>query len=185
VGKPFSYPELRARVRALLRRSCGHRREPVIEVGALRIDTVTREVNVGQTPVDVTGMEYALLCHLAGDPRCVFTKHELLRDVWRFRARPHAHSGLPRVPAATEALRPRPRALHRERVGRRVPARLDRPARQHQGRGMTARELERVAREQRRILLAAPGRTCQLAGRAEGQPRAGTTRSLTRGRRTQ
>jgi DNA-binding response OmpR family regulator len=86
IAKPFSYAELRARVGAVLRRSCARRRKPVIEVGALRIDTVTREVNVGQTPVDVTGMEYALLCHLAADPRRVFTKHELLRDVWRFRA---------------------------------------------------------------------------------------------------
>jgi DNA-binding response OmpR family regulator len=86
IAKPFSYQELRARVRALLRRSDRGRRPPVMEIGALRIDTVTREVNVGTTPVDVTGTEYELLCHLAGDPRRVFTKQELLRDVWRFRA---------------------------------------------------------------------------------------------------
>ena len=44
IAKPFGYPELRARVRALLRRSHGRRRASVVEVGALRIDTVTREV---------------------------------------------------------------------------------------------------------------------------------------------
>jgi DNA-binding response OmpR family regulator len=86
IAKPFSYPELRARVRALLRRSHGRRRAPVIEVGALRIDTVTRDVRVGETPVEVSAMEYALLTHLAVEPRRVFTKHELLRDVWGFRA---------------------------------------------------------------------------------------------------
>jgi DNA-binding response OmpR family regulator len=86
IAKPFSYPELRARVRALLRRSHGRRRTPVIQVGALRIDTVTREVHVGETPVEISATEYALLCHLAVEPRRVFTKHELLRDVWGFRA---------------------------------------------------------------------------------------------------
>jgi hypothetical protein len=43
VGKPFSYLELRARVRALLRRCHGRQRRQVIQVGALRIDTVARE----------------------------------------------------------------------------------------------------------------------------------------------
>jgi len=87
IVKPFSYLELRARVRALLRRTDGRRRPLVIAVGALRIDTVTREVRVGATVVEVSAMEYALLTHLAAEPRRVFTKHELLRDVWGFRAR--------------------------------------------------------------------------------------------------
>jgi DNA-binding response OmpR family regulator len=86
VAKPFSYPELRARVQALLRRSHGRRRPPVIQVGALCIDTISREVRVGETPVEISAMEYALLTHLAGAPTRVFTKHELLRDVWGFRA---------------------------------------------------------------------------------------------------
>jgi DNA-binding response OmpR family regulator len=86
IAKPFSYPELRARVRALLRRTDGRRRPPVIQVGALRIDTVTRDVRVGETTVEISAMEYALLTHLAAEPRRVFTKHELLRDVWGFRA---------------------------------------------------------------------------------------------------
>ena len=86
VAKPFSYPELRARVAALLRRSTSRRRPPVMRVGALQIDTVTREVRIGETIVEVSAMEYALLTHLAAEPRRVFTKHELLRDVWGFRA---------------------------------------------------------------------------------------------------
>jgi DNA-binding response OmpR family regulator len=86
VAKPFSYPELRARVRALLRRSHGRRRRAVIQVAALRIDTVSREVRLGESTVELSAMEYALLTQLASEPTRVFTKHELLRDVWGFRA---------------------------------------------------------------------------------------------------
>ena len=86
IDKPVSYAELRARVRALLRRTDRRRRPPVIAVGALRIDTVSREVRVGETAVEVSATEYALLVHLAGEPTRVFTKGELLREVWRFRA---------------------------------------------------------------------------------------------------
>jgi DNA-binding response OmpR family regulator len=87
VSTPFGYPELRARVRALLRRSRPRPRRRVIEVGALRIDIVAREVRVGEATVALSAMEYALLIHLATEPTRVFTKHELLRDVWGFRAR--------------------------------------------------------------------------------------------------
>jgi DNA-binding response OmpR family regulator len=86
VAKPFRYPELLARVRALLRRGGGRERRPVIKVGALRVDTVSREVRVGETSVALSAMEFALLTRLASEPARVFTKHELLRDVWGFRA---------------------------------------------------------------------------------------------------
>ncbi len=86
ISKPFSYPELRARVRALLRRSHARQRRRVLRIGALRIDTAAREVRVGNTMVELSGTEYALLTQLAGEPTRVFTKHELLRDVWGFRS---------------------------------------------------------------------------------------------------
>jgi len=86
VCKPFGYPELRGRVRALLRRTGARAPRGVTRVGPLQIDHVARAVQVGGTPVELSAREYALLTHLATDPRRVFTKHELLRDVWGFRS---------------------------------------------------------------------------------------------------
>jgi DNA-binding response OmpR family regulator len=84
--KPFSYPELRARIGAVLRRSRPRERGRVTRIGALRIDHAARDVRLGGSPIVLSAMEYALLAHLAADPTRVFTKHELLRDVWGFRA---------------------------------------------------------------------------------------------------
>jgi DNA-binding response OmpR family regulator len=83
--KPFHYPELEARVKAVLRRSQG-RREGPIRVGELVVDPVTRRVRVGEREVKLANKEFALLRTLASEPRRVFTKSELLRDVWGFRS---------------------------------------------------------------------------------------------------
>src|SRR3954471_20187144 len=86
VVKPFSYGELRLRLTALLRRTrarCVGR----LRVGALELDPVSREVRVHGTPVALSQKEFALLRTLAAEPTRVFTKHELLRDVWGFRSR--------------------------------------------------------------------------------------------------
>jgi DNA-binding response OmpR family regulator len=82
VAKPFSYPELRGRIRALLRRA--HERPParVSRAGALTVNHLTREVQVGERPVELAAREYELLRALIGDPTRVFTREELLRDVW-------------------------------------------------------------------------------------------------------
>ena len=84
--KPFSYPELRARIRALLHRSYERPAASRIRVGALTIDRVSRQVHVADTAVELSKMEFALLTHLAGEPTRVWTKDELLRDVWGFRS---------------------------------------------------------------------------------------------------
>jgi two-component system phosphate regulon response regulator PhoB len=82
---PFAYPELRARVQALVRRDLAD--EPdVIEYGELRIDTAAHEVTIGATPVALRRLEYALLVHLARDPVRFYTKDELMREVWGFRS---------------------------------------------------------------------------------------------------
>ena len=50
------------------------------------IDPSRREVKVGDRRVTLANKEFSLLCALASDPRRVFTKEELLRDVWGFRS---------------------------------------------------------------------------------------------------
>ena len=84
--KPFSYHDLSARVRALLRRT--RRRPPTgrIRVGSLELDPLSRQVWVRGQPVALSKKEYALLRALAGEPTRVFTREELLRGVWNFRA---------------------------------------------------------------------------------------------------
>ena len=85
VRAPYIYTEVLARVRSLLRRNLENAPE-VLRCGALEINPVTHQVTFGLTPVDLCRQEYALLAHLAGEPDRVFTKDELLRDVWGFRS---------------------------------------------------------------------------------------------------
>ena len=78
-------PALVERIRAVLRRV----RPPqpaVVEAGPVRIDTQTRDVRVGGRRVQLSQKEYELLLRLAGDPRRVFTKVELLHEVWQYRS---------------------------------------------------------------------------------------------------
>jgi DNA-binding response OmpR family regulator len=86
VVKPFHYQEVAARIRAVLRRRAS-RREGPRRIGELFIDPARREVRVGERTVALANKEFTLLRALASDPRRVFTKDELLRDVWGFRAR--------------------------------------------------------------------------------------------------
>ena len=86
VNKPFSYPELRLRIQALLRRSCDRVNSGSVRVGELELDPVSRDVRMGGKRVDLSQKEFALLHALAAEPTRVFTKAELLRDVWGFRS---------------------------------------------------------------------------------------------------
>ena len=83
--KPFHYPELAARVAAVLRRRSGRRAGP-IRVGDLKLDPVRRRVEVAGREVQLANKEFTLLRALAAEPHRVFTKDELLRDVWGFRS---------------------------------------------------------------------------------------------------
>jgi DNA-binding response OmpR family regulator len=86
VAKPFSYGELRRRIEALLRRSRDRRRSGVLRAGELELDPVSREVRLRGRRVRVSAKEFALLLTLAAEPTRVFTKEELLRDVWGYRS---------------------------------------------------------------------------------------------------
>lgn len=87
VEKPFSYPELRMRAAALLRRAEAPRRgQGRMRVGDLEIDVPSREVTVRGRRAELSQKEFALLRALATEPTRVFTKEELLRTVWGFKA---------------------------------------------------------------------------------------------------
>ena len=81
VIKPFSPNELVARVRVMLRRP-RQAVEPVIEVGALRVDVAGREVHVDGAPVDLTRIEFDVLAALATRAQVVFSRRELIEEVW-------------------------------------------------------------------------------------------------------
>ena len=85
VGRPFAYDELLARIRALIRRTAGAS-EDVIVAGDLVVDRPTRRVHVRDTPIFLSAKEFELVAKLASQPHRVWTKEELLRDVWGFRA---------------------------------------------------------------------------------------------------
>lgn len=79
--KPFEFPELTARVRALLRRPADTR-PPVLDVGGLRVDPAAHEVRVDDVVVPLTPREFALVAELASHPGEVVSRSELLDRVW-------------------------------------------------------------------------------------------------------
>lgn len=86
VSKPFSYPELRARIRALLARAERRARHGRVRIGTLEIDPVSRIVKLAGRQLAISQKEFALLRTLASDATRVFTKDELLRNIWGYRA---------------------------------------------------------------------------------------------------
>jgi DNA-binding response OmpR family regulator len=82
--KPFHYPELRARINAVLRRRAG-RQDGAHRVGDLVIDPARRRVWVAERDVALSNKEFSLLRVLASDPIRVFSKKELLEEVWGYR----------------------------------------------------------------------------------------------------
>jgi DNA-binding response OmpR family regulator len=83
VGRPFHYDELLARIRAVLRRTSPSPGE-VLEAGPIRIDLVTRRASVHGRVLTLPAKEYDLLAKLASEPERVFTKEQLLREVWGY-----------------------------------------------------------------------------------------------------
>jgi len=84
VARPFEYQELVERIRAVLRRA-RPQLDDVVAAPPVRIDTRTRDVRVDGVRVQLAQKEYELLLCLAREPERVFTKAELLRDVWGYR----------------------------------------------------------------------------------------------------
>jgi two-component system KDP operon response regulator KdpE len=82
--KPFSVGELRARLRALLRRRArsGETASPIIEFGNVAVDLSRRLVFRAGEEVHLTPLEYRLLSTLLGHPGKVQTQRNLLREIW-------------------------------------------------------------------------------------------------------
>jgi DNA-binding response OmpR family regulator len=84
--RPIQYLELRARLRAVLRRSKQAPKEDLLTIGPLMIDPLRRIATLHGDPLELRRMEFELLARLASDPRRTFKKGELLRTVWGYRA---------------------------------------------------------------------------------------------------
>lgn len=82
VVKPFSPRELVARVRSVLRRSRPPGLDAPSEFGSLRIDPAARQVALEHEVVELTAREFELLAFLAAHPNRVFSRAELLDNVW-------------------------------------------------------------------------------------------------------
>lgn len=83
LAKPFSFAELIARVRALARRGAVER-PVVLEVGDLRLDRATLRAWRGDTPIDLSGKEFALLEVFMRRPGEVLSRFELLEQAWSY-----------------------------------------------------------------------------------------------------
>lgn len=86
VAPAAGYLELRARLRAILRRASargGERRR--LEVGPLAVDTATHVASLHGRALDLRRMEFELLAHMAREPTRAFSREELLSSVWGYR----------------------------------------------------------------------------------------------------
>lgn len=79
--KPFSFEELAARIRALLRRD-SNLTSPKLQAGDLVMDTSTRQVWRGQKVIELTSKEYAILEYLMRHPNMVVTRTMVEQHVW-------------------------------------------------------------------------------------------------------
>ncbi|MGE3988664.1 phosphate regulon transcriptional regulator PhoB [Pseudorhodoplanes sp.] len=82
IVKPFSVPELVARIRALLRRSRPERLADVLTLGEIELDRVKKRVSRAGRDVDLGPTEFRLLEFLMERPGRVFTREQLLDGVW-------------------------------------------------------------------------------------------------------
>jgi DNA-binding response OmpR family regulator len=86
VTKPFHYPELLARIAGLLKRVSRVDERHLLAVGELVVNTLSKQVTVGGIGVQLSVKEFQLLATLAADPERVFSKQELLEQVWGFKS---------------------------------------------------------------------------------------------------
>jgi len=81
--KPFYVEELIARLHAVIRRASGVGLN-ILEHGEVTANLVTREVRVGEDPIDLTAREFALLSYLLRSPGQTFTRAQICEHVWNY-----------------------------------------------------------------------------------------------------
>ncbi len=82
VTKPFSPREVAMRVKNILRRAGGPPTADALVAGDIRCDLLTRVATVGDRALELTVKEFDLLAFLVGSPGAVFSRADLLREVW-------------------------------------------------------------------------------------------------------
>ncbi|MDW7740483.1 MAG: response regulator [Bacillota bacterium] len=84
--KPFNARELVARIKAILRRTTAREEEPkkVIQIGDLQVDLLQHRIRLGEKDVNLTSKEFALLSFLATNAGNVYSREQLLEQVWGY-----------------------------------------------------------------------------------------------------
>jgi DNA-binding response OmpR family regulator len=162
VRRAVSYLELRARLRAVLRRTKHTLTATPRRVGQLALDPMRQEVRFAGRPLQLARYEYLLLTYLPAEPERVFTKRQLLRDIWGYRTEARtrtldAHACRLRKKEAQAGGCGR---LRRQPAQRRLPARGPAPGRDRLGAGRCGRR-QRVGLPDR----AGPSAACGGVGR--------------------
>ena len=81
--KPFSFEELLARVKALIRRPPGSQ-NPILKVSDLELDTINYQVKRGNKEISLSGKEYSLLEYLMRHPGKIISKEQISAHVWNY-----------------------------------------------------------------------------------------------------
>ncbi|WP_343729984.1 response regulator transcription factor [Duganella sp.] len=95
--KPFSVLELVARVKALLRRAAAMSRSQsaaagMLELNGVRVDPITRQAHLNGGALDLTPREFDLLYHFIKNPEKVFSRLDLLNQVWGYQHDGYEHT---------------------------------------------------------------------------------------------
>ena len=87
ITKPFSPREVVARVKSVVRRAQHAASAPgPVVIGKVELDPVTRRVEANGSPISLTATEFDLLAHLMDNPGRVFSRDQLLSEVWGYAA---------------------------------------------------------------------------------------------------
>lgn len=97
ITKPFSLPELMARIKAQFRRAEALQTEDKvntknISIGGLTINTAKRQVAIDGKTIELTAKEFDLLLHFAASPGLVFSRMQLLEQVWGYQYEGYEHT---------------------------------------------------------------------------------------------